>query len=141
MSKFKVSGVSQIHIDNSAGTLLNVSAYVETLSALGKEIMPLEVTTFADSAERFISGIEVSQEITLSGPFDDTASVGIDSIAGTLVGVIASVQFAPIGTASGQRKYTGEFLWTKYSVNSAVKERVSYELVGKLDGTLSVGTF
>ena len=141
MAKFKVAGVSQVFLDNSAGTRLNMTAYVDTVSSLGKEIMPLEVTTFADSAERFIAGIEVSQEVTLSGPFDDTAAVGIDFVAGTLVGVIASVELAPVGTASGQRKILGEFLFTSYKVNAAVKERVSYELVAKLDGTLSIGTY
>lgn len=142
MAKYKVAGVSQIHIDNSAGTLLNMTSYVDTVSALGREIASLEVTTFADSAERFIAGIEVSQEVTISGPFDDTAASGPDAVFSTLVGTINTIQFSPVGTASGARKITGEFLFTGYKINSAVKERVNYELTAKLDGTLNAtGTF
>lgn len=142
MAKYKVAGVSEVSIDNSAGTLLNMTAYIDTITALGKEITPLEVTTFADSAERFIAGIEVSQEVTISGPFDDAATTGPDAVFSTLVGTINTIRFAPAGTASGRRQITGEFLFVSYKVNSAVKERVNYELVAKLDGTLNAtGTF
>ena len=142
MAKYKVAGVSEISIDNSAGTLLNMTSYVDTVSALGREIMPLDVTTFADSAERFIAGIEVSQEVTIEGPFDDAATTGPDFVFSTLIGTVNTIQFAPAGTVSGRRKITGEFLFTSYKPNASVKERLSYTLTARLDGTLNAtGTF
>lgn len=142
MAKYKVAGLTEVSIDNSAGTLLNMTSYIDTISALGREIAPLEVTTFADSAERFIAGIEVSQEVTIEGPFDDAATTGPDAVFSTLVGTINTIQFAPAGTASGRRKITGEFLFVSYKPNASVKERVSYTLTAKLDGTLNAtGTF
>lgn len=141
MAKYKVAGNTNVQIDNSGGTLLNMTSYVDTVSDVGKEVASLDVTTFADAAERFIAGIETSSEITINGPFDDAATTGPDAVFGTLVGVISTFQIGPVGTASGARKINGEFLWTSYKVNTAVKERVTYTLVGKLDGTLTVGTF
>ena len=119
-----------------------MTSYIDTISALGREYMPLEVTTFADSAERFIAGIEVSQEVTIEGPFDDTATTGPDAVFSTLVGTINTIRFAPAGTVAGRRQITGEFLFTSYRPNAAVKERLSYTLTAKLDGTLNAtGTF
>jgi hypothetical protein len=142
VAKYKVAGLSEVSIDNSAGTLLNMTQYVETITALGREFASLEVTTFVDSAERFIAGIEMSEEITISGPFDDAATTGPDAVFSTLVGTINTIRFAPAGTASGRRQITGEYLFKSYKINAAVKERVSYELVAQRDGTLNAtGTF
>lgn len=117
-----------------------MTSYIDTVSNVGKEIMPLDVTTFADSAERFIAGIEVSQEITIAGPYDDTATTGQDAVMGTLVGATQTFEVNPVGTAAGARKISMEMLWTGYKVIGAVKERMQYELTGKQDGSATITT-
>jgi hypothetical protein len=136
VTKSKVAGVSIVLVDNSAGSPINMTAYIDTIESMGKEYMPLDVTTFADSAERVIAGIEAGMPISVSGPFDDTATTGPDAVFGTLPGAITSFEYAPIGTSSGKRRYLCEVLWLSYKVSGAVKDRVSYVLTGTKDGTM-----
>lgn len=140
MAKTKVSGVSVIKVDNAGGTLLDMSAYVDSISALGKEVQSLDVTTFADSAERIIAGIEISQEFTLSGAYDDAATTGADITFAARVGTLGSFEWFPAGTASGKRKISGEALCTAYRPKAEVKGRVEYDVVFKVDGAATIGT-
>ena len=141
MSKFQVSGVTVIRIDASAGgALSDISDQVDTISpGGGKVIQSLDVSTFADQAERVIAGIEESQEFSLSGAFDDKTPTGIDSIMGTAIGTILSFEVNPVGTVSGDRKYTCEVLVTSYQPDLTVKDKVGYTLVLKLDGAMTIG--
>ena len=140
MGKFKVSGNTIVRIDNNAGTLVTLSSYIDTIGALGKEVQSLDVTSFADSAERIIAGIEASQEVSISGAWDDTATTGPDAVLAVLPGTIGTIEFYPKGTASGSRKISGEFLCLYYKPRGEVKGRVEYEASFKLDGTISIGT-
>ena len=141
MAKYQVSGVTVIRIDASAGgALSDISDQVDTISpGGGKVIQSLDVSTFADAAERVIAGIEESQEFSLSGPFDDKTPTGIDSIMGTAIGTILSFEINPAGTVSTRRKYTCEVLVTSYQPDLTVKDKVGYTLVLKLDGAMTIG--
>ena len=140
MAKYKVSGLTEVKIDNAGGTLINLTSYIDTISSFGKEVDSLDVTTFADSAERIIAGIEKSQQFTISGPFDDTATTGPDATLAPRVGTLGTFEIFPIGTVSGRRKISGEALCISYKPAAAVKGRVEYEAVFKLDGASTIGT-
>ncbi len=142
MAKFIVAGNSVVKIDASAGgALVVVTQFVDSISsAPGKSIAPIDVTTFVDTAERFMAGIELSQEFQLEGPFDNTSPGGIDAIMATAVGTLLSFEFSPIGTGATQRKVGMEVLVTSYVVNAPVKERVSYTVTLKQDGAATIGT-
>lgn len=140
MAKFKVAGRSEFKVDNAGGTLINLTAYVDTISGLGKEFQQLDVTTFVDTAERIIAGIEAGQEFTISGPFDDTATTGPDAVLSGRPGTLGSWEWHPAGTATGSRKFSGEALCLRYTVKGEVKGRVDYEAVFKQDNASTVGT-
>lgn len=138
-----VNGTSVIRIDNSTGTILNLSDQIDTCSAIGKEVDALEVTAFADSAERFVAGIEKSKTLELGGPYNGTSSGSLiaDWHYSTLVGTIQTVEINPGGTASGRRKITGEFLCVSFEVQPVNKQVARWRAVHRLDGTLnSTGT-
>lgn len=140
MAKYQVGTNSVIRFDASAaGTLVNLTAYVDSVDGVGREFMSLDVTAFADGAERIIPGIEIGQEFTVAGHFDDT-STGPDVVFGSLVGTIASVEWNPIGTAAGRRKITFEAMCLRYLPRAAVKGRVEYEAAFKMDGAATWGT-
>jgi hypothetical protein len=140
MAKYKVAGNTEFKVDNSAGTLINLTNYIDTISpGPVKEMAVLDTTTFGDAAERVQAGIELSTEFTIEGPFDDTATVGPDAILGTMVGIIGTAKFYPIGTASGNREVIMQVLCTSYQVVAGAKDRVSYRAVFKLDGSSTVG--
>mgnify|MGYP001607476969 CR=1 FL=1 len=140
MAKFRVAGNTQVSFDDSNGTLRNMTQYVDTMGAIGRQFAPLDVTSFNDTAERFIAGIEQSQEFTVEGHFDDTGTTGPDAVFALLVGTLGSFRFDPKGTAAGSRRFTTEVLCTGYQVTASVKERVSYSASFKQDGTMTVGT-
>ena len=140
MAFYKVNANSVYGLADSGGTRRVMTAYIDTISVLGKEVDALDVTAFADAAERVIAGIEKSQEWTLSGIFDDTATSGPDAVLGTLVGVLGTFDWSPIGTVAGRRKFSGTALCLAYHTRSAVKGRVEFDARFKLDGTISVGT-
>ena len=140
MSRYKVAGNSMVRIDNNLGTLTNLTSYVETISALGKEVDAIDVTAFADTAERVIAGIEKGQEFTIEGKFDDTATTGPDAVLAPLVGTLGTWEWLPKGTAAGSRKFSGEALCIRYTVEGAVKDAVKFSAVFKVDGTVIVGT-
>lgn len=141
MAKYRVGGNTVVRVDATAGgTLIAMTQYIDTISGFGKQVAELDVTGFSDAAERFIAGIETSQELAISGAFDDAASTGPDATFNGLVGTIATFEYNPVGTAAGARRYTAEVLWTSYKVSATAKERVSYEVTGRVDGTVTVGT-
>ena len=138
MAMTPIAGTAEIKIDDSASNLRNMSAYVTSISDTGKEITALDVTTFADSAERVLAGIELSQEFSITGPFDDTATSGPDAVFGTLVGVIADWEWHPKGTASGKRKVSGKALCTSYKTTGEAKGLTTYTTTFKVDGAVTI---
>ena len=140
MAKYKVAGNTVVKIDNAGGTLVDLTAYIDTISAIGKEVTQLDVTAFSDTAERVLAGIESGQEFTISGNFDDTAATGPDVVLSARVGTTHSWEYYPIGTTSGRRKFSGEALCVRYTVSAGVKDAVKYECVFKQDGASTVGT-
>ena len=142
MPNYKVQGNTVLRIDASAGGTLNsITTYVDRITpGFGRAYQVLDTTHFDDAAERVIAGIEQSQEFSLTGAFDDTATTGPDAIFGTAVGTALTFEFNPIGTVAGNRKFTGEVLVVAYLPSGEVKGRVNYEVRLKLDGTIVVGT-
>ena len=140
MAKFKVAGNSEYKQDDNGGNLRNLSLYIDSIDPLGKEVQALDITSFADAAEKVIAGIETSQEWTISGHFDDTATTGPDAVLALLVGTLGSFEWYPVGTAAGRRKFSGECLCLAYKPRSEVKGRVEFEAHFKMDGASTVGT-
>jgi len=140
MAKYIVNGNTEWKQDNNLGTLKNMTQYIDSVSnPPGKEVAQIDVTSFNDTGERFIAGIEQSGEYTLAGFVDDQTD-GSDPVFATLVGTLGSWEFYPFGTASGRRKFNGESLCLSYRPSAAIRERVGYEARFVVDGTVTVGT-
>lgn len=97
------------------------------------------MTTFGDSADKFIAGLQQNGQFTVSGPFDDAAG-GPDVTFGTLVGGSSTGTFYPVGTSSGDRKFTFDFYMLSYRPNVTVRGRVGYEATFVVNGTVAIGT-
>ena len=136
MPFFKVAGNTVVLVDDASGTARALTAFIDTVGGLGKQMANLDITSFADSAERIISGIEESGEVTLSGAWSDSAT-GQDAYIPALVGTIQTLAISPAGTGAGARKISGEFLCMSYKMTLEVKGRVGWESRHKLDGTLN----
>jgi hypothetical protein len=66
----------KIELDTaSGGSLGDMSAYVTEISGWSKEAVLEEITSAADSNDRWATvGITRKSEITLTGPYDDTSA-------------------------------------------------------------------
>ena len=141
MAVYRVAGNTVIRLDASAGgTLVSITSYVNEIDGFGREYQSLDDTHFDDAVERIIPGIEMSQEFSLRGAFENTATTGPDAILSTAVGTLLTFEFNPVGTASGARKFISEVMVLSYKVGGEVKGQVTYEARLKQDGAVTVGT-
>lgn len=140
MAKVLVSGTTVVTFTDAAGTVRNMSAYIESMSAVGKTIADIDVTAISDTAERFIAGVELSPEITVSGAYEQTGTIGPDPVFVNLVGSLSTMVFNPVGTVTGSRRYTYQVLGRSFEPAVAIKERVNYTFMLRKDGTVTVGT-
>ena len=67
----------RIDVDNSSGSLVNLSAYIDTFNGITKEALTEEDTVCGDADETHGAvGVAQVQPVTLEGWYDDTASIG-----------------------------------------------------------------
>lgn len=141
MPFIRVNANTIVLIDDATGSARSLGAYITSVSAIGRRVAPLDVTSFADAAERIIAGVEESGEVTIQGKWN-TDATGPNAYYPALVGTIQTVEVGPNGTATGARRIRGEFLCTSYEVITAVKGEVQWQATHKLDGTLDgTGTY
>ena len=113
---------TDFRIDNSSGSLTDISAYVTSVD-FPETADVAETTTMGSSNKTYIVGLK-DATLSIAGNWDAT----VDAILGVVVGQSAtlSFQYSPEGTASGKVKYTGECICTNNSVASPVGDVVSY---------------
>jgi len=127
-------------IDNSGGTLTDISAYVDNVD-FPQTVETAETTTFGSSAKTYIVGLKDST-ISISGKWDGAASA-VDVTLSGILGQSASVTFeyGPAGSTAGNVKYTGEALLTNYSVSAPVGDVVTFSGDFQVTGAVTRTTF
>jgi predicted secreted protein len=133
---------SKFSIDNSAGSLTDISTYCDEVS-LSRDIETAEVTAFGNSAKAYITGL-TDGSISISGKFDGTASTGIDAILSGILGQAATVswEYQPNNAAVGvsNPKFTGEGIVTSYEVSGSVGDAVTWSAEIQATGTITRAT-
>ena len=122
MPRVPVAGISYIEIDDSGGTARNLSAWVEEVEPLGRQVSAVDVTALNDTSRQVVKGVEPVQEFNLRGLFDDTPVTGPDAVLAGIVGTVVTVAYGPAGNAAGQRKISGQFLCLSYQVGGRAEE-------------------
>jgi predicted secreted protein len=127
---------SSFKIDNSGGSLTDISAYVNNVD-FPETVDVAETTTLGDSAKSYIVGLS-DATISISGLWDAT----LDGVLGGIMGQSATVSFeySPEGTASGKIKYTGEAIATSYNQASPVGDVVTFSADLQVSGAVTRGT-
>ena len=84
MSKYGSPDI-KIEVDNTVGTLVDMSAYIDEVNEVNVEALLQESHTFGDSwVENLYTGVKRGNPITFSGFYDDTATTGPDVIFNVL---------------------------------------------------------
>lgn len=127
---------SVFKIDNSGGSLTDISAYVNSVD-MPQTVDVAETTVLGKDNKTYIVGLK-DATISLAGLWDST----VDAIFGAVLGQSATLSFeySPEGTSSGKVKYTGEAILTSYSKNSPVGDVVSYSADLQVSDAVTRGT-
>lgn len=126
-------------VDDSGGTLRDLSSYLDDLS-FPRDVETAETTTFgvAGSAKTYITGLS-DATISASGKFDATAD-------GYLAGVVGHAtpldfEYGPAGSAGGAVKYSGTCILTSYEVSASVGDVVTASADFQVTGQITRGTW
>ena len=71
----------QVYLDNSGGTLTEITAQCNTIGTVGLTYETQDVTAFSDGAKNIVIG-QPSAPITIGGPFDTTLHTHLTGING-----------------------------------------------------------
>lgn len=144
MPTFRHGKSAKFQLDNSSGSLTDLSTYINEVS-FPREIETGETTAFGQSAKSYIVGLS-DATFSVSGMWDATVDAHI-------VGVIAALDAGTsLSTASFEYKvnnaatsatnpaYTGECLITSYEISSAVGDVVTFSMDLQVTGAVTRAT-
>lgn len=134
---FKHGKNASFKVDNSGGTLTDISSYLNEIS-LPRSIETGETTSFGNSAKTYLVGLSDST-LSISGTWDATLDAHLAGIIGQAASV--SFEYGPEGTGAGAIKYTGESYLTSFETSSPVADVVTFSAEFQVTGTVTRGTF
>jgi len=79
-------------LDNSSGTLTDLSAYVNTVGTVGTTYETQDVTAFSDGVKNIVIG-QPTAAITIGGPIDTVIVTHMAAINGAVVPLSMDIQF------------------------------------------------
>lgn len=133
---------SVFKIDNSAGTLTDISAFCEEVS-LSRDIETAEVTTFGNDAKAYITGL-TDGTVSISGKFDAASASAIDQVLSGILGAASTVSWAyrvnSASTSSTNPEYQGEGILTSYEVSGSVGDAVTFSAELQCTGAITRAT-
>jgi hypothetical protein len=124
-------------VDNSGGTLTDISAYCDNVD-FPQVVETAETTTFGDASKDYIVGLR-DATISIGGKWDAV----LDAVLAPILGQAASVsfQYGPAGSTASNIRYTGECYCTSYQVTGAVGDVVTFSAEFQVTGNVTRGTY
>jgi hypothetical protein len=128
---------TDFRIDNSGGTLTDISLYCDSVD-FPQTVETAETTTFGDANKEYIVGLKDST-ISIGGKWDSA----LDGVLAPVLGQAASIsfQYGPAGSTVSNVKYTGECFCTSYQVTGAVGDVVTFSAEFQVTGAVTRGTY
>ncbi len=129
-------------IDDSGGTLRDISPHVHAVSGLPGGRNLGDVTAFGDGGERSMPGL-ASASFTVTGFADSTATTGSLAVLQGLrtTSATASFEYSPAGTGTGMVKTAGECWLETLTFDAEVTGPVPFSASFKLDGVTTDTTY
>lgn len=123
----------KVEFDNAGGTLVDMSAYITTINGIEKEALVEEITSAGDNDQRSAAvGVAKVGDITIAGPFDDTATTGPHAIFNA-IGSTRTLQ----QTFGGSIVQVVETIIMKYSIKTTRNALTQFEVVLRPTGAVS----
>jgi len=137
MPTFRHGKNSVFKVDNSGGTLTNISDVLNNVS-MPREVETVETTSFGSSYRSYVVGFQ-NATISIEGTWDATVDAHLAGILGQDATV--SFEYGPEGSTTGYVKYTGEAYMTSYETSGAVGEVVTFSAELQVSGAITRGTY
>jgi hypothetical protein len=127
---------SVFKIDNSGGTLTDISAYCNNVD-FPRDVDVPEVTTFGNNDRKYITGLR-GATISVTGFWDAT----LDGVLGQVVGTgELTFEYGPQGSDGSDIKYTGECILTNYTQTSPVDGPAAFSADFQITDAVSRTTY
>jgi len=127
---------SKFSLDNSGGSLTDITAYVDTVN-LQDAVDASEVTVLGANSRTYIEGL-AGTTISVSGPLDSTLYSQIVGIRQS--GSTRSFEYLPLGNTGGYPQITGECFVSSFSVNAQVGSPATFSATLTVTGDVTYGT-
>lgn len=134
---FKHGKNAVFKVDNSGGTLTNISTYLNNIS-MPRSIETGETTSFGNSAKTYIVGLSDST-LSIDGTWDATLDAHLAGVLGQDASL--TFEYGPEGSGTGAIKYTGECFLTSFETSSPVADVVTFTAEFQVTGTITRTTF
>lgn len=126
-------------LDGTAGSLVNIGPYTDSVDGLPGEVELADVTTFGNEGHKYIPGLE-NASVSLGGNFDPTLHTTFGTTT-QMKAATRSFEYGPAGSGTGMPKLTGEAWIQNYTVNSSVSEKATWSATLQVDGVVGFSTY
>lgn len=128
-------------LDNAAGTLQILTAYIDTID-FSNSVDTADSTTMGAEAKTYLSG-QSDATLSISGKYDSTASTGPDVVLQGLIGLetTSTFEYGPEGSTAAKVKYSGECFLTSYVVSAPVGDVVTFSADFQCTGVMTKGVW
>lgn len=135
---FVAAKVSAFKLDNAAGSLTDISAYIDSIGGISNTTDMLDTTTFSATSKTFIGGLRNGDTITISGKWDSVLNTQMSGLLG--LATSSTFEYSPAGLGVGTVKISGESFVSNYEVSSAVADLVTFSASLQITGAVTFGT-
>jgi hypothetical protein len=127
---------ARFNIDNSAGTLTNISTGMADVS-LPQSADTLEVTGFSDTSKNYVMGLK-GANFSISG----TLSSAVDTVLAGIIGSsdTKSFEYYPVSTSTDAVLKKGECFVTSYETKQSISGAWTYSAGGVVSGAVTSTT-
>ncbi len=105
-----------ISVDNSGGTLVDVSGYANKID-FGFPVDMLDTTTFGSTSKTFMPGFVGGDDIAIAFRYDPTIEAQLAGLSPLTAS--STIVISPEGTTTGNVKYTIEAFLMDYKVGAS----------------------
>lgn len=139
---FRAGTVTHFQLDSDAGSLVNLSSYIDTVSHPQSTDM-LEVTAFGSASKVFIAGLNDGDTLQFSGALDSPVGTQLYKLKAAQAAGTASHSFlyGPAGSVAGYPRVSGETLVQQFTFSSGVGGRVEYAASLQITGVVTNTVF
>ena len=138
-----------LKVDDSALVLRNIGGFCRDVN-FSRDGQTIDITGMDGSAtgswRKFLAGLR-GAEMTVSGIWDDTPAAADPAPSGTAVIipplhlVEGTIEYGPLGRATGQPKMSAEAILESFNVQGGVEDAVVFSATWRINNAVADGTF